>query len=63
MFERFAGVLTLRVGGQVITTTGEHPFFVSGQGWIPANELRIGDSLLCAEGTMLLIEDVSDTGN
>ena len=50
VFRRFARVLDLRVGGQTIRTTGEHPFYVAGLGWTPANELHSGMELLTATG-------------
>jgi len=61
VFERFAGVYDLRVGGRVISTTGEHPFFAVGRGWTPANELRVGDRLACADGTTVAVGEVFDT--
>lgn len=39
----------LEVGGETIETTDEHPFYVAGQGWTKARDLRAGD-LLIAEG-------------
>lgn len=36
----------LHVGGQVIRTTGEHPFFAYNKGWVNANQLALGDYLL-----------------
>lgn len=31
------------VTGEMVTTTEEHPFWVGGQGWTPATQLRTGD--------------------
>ncbi len=62
VFVRFAGVLTLRLDGRDIRTTHEHPFFVTGKGWTTANELRVGDRLLCADRTTVAVEAVIDTG-
>jgi len=62
VFVRFAGVLTLRVDRRDIRTTHEHPFFVTGKGWTTANELRVGDRLLCADRTTVAVEAVIDTG-
>ena len=62
VFERYAGVLHVHVGGQVIRTTHEHPFFVHGKGWTMARELRANDRLLCADGTTVSVEEVFDTG-
>ena len=35
---------------QVIETTDEHPFFVKGKGWTPANEIRPGDEVRTEDG-------------
>ena len=63
VFTRYAGVYDLRAGGRVIRTTGEHPFFVAGKGWSPAHELRAGDRVLCADGTTVAVEGVTETGD
>ncbi len=44
-FQRHGELIELHVGGQVIRVTKEHPFFVKGQGWTSAVELRPGDLL------------------
>ena len=41
-----APIMELRVGGQLIETTPEHPFFVEGKGWCRAFELELGDLLV-----------------
>ncbi len=46
VFELEGMVLELRVGGQLIETTTEHPFFVAGQGWVRAKDLQPGDPLV-----------------
>ena len=46
VFELEGLVLELRVGGQLIETTSEHPFFVAGQGWVRAKDLQPGDPLV-----------------
>jgi Pretoxin HINT domain len=62
VFTRFAGILHVHLGGQVIGTSGEHPFYVDGRGWVPAGELQPGESVLCADGSLVLVEEVYDTG-
>ncbi|MBY0457991.1 MAG: HINT domain-containing protein, partial [Gemmataceae bacterium] len=49
------------VGGQVIRTTPEHPFWAAGRGWTPAGALDVGDEVRTAGGWSR-IEDVLDTG-
>ena len=36
VFELTAPTMEVRIAGQTITTTGKHPFFVIGKGWVPA---------------------------
>ena len=63
MFVRLAAILHLHVGGQVIKTTAEHPFFVQ-RVWdfVQARELQIGDKLLGHDGRWTAVEDLLDTG-
>jgi hypothetical protein len=62
VFVRTGRILHLHAGGQVIRTTPEHPFWVEGQGWTRASELRLGDSLLSHDGQWVAVEEVYDTG-
>jgi Pretoxin HINT domain len=63
VFERFAPVLNLHVGGQVIATTAEHPFFAYNKGWVAANTLEVGDFILAENGDWKRVEDLFDTGD
>ena len=62
VFRRTAPILNLHVAGQVIRTTGEHPFFVYNKGWLKASALIPGDRLLCADGQWVPVEEMLDTG-
>jgi RHS repeat-associated protein len=62
VFVREGLVWHVHVGGQVIRTTAEHPFFVEVRGWTPANRLQVGDRLVTADGHAIVIEDLLDTG-
>jgi hypothetical protein len=62
VFSSVAPIFHLHVGGRVIRTTGEHPFYVANRGWIAANELAVGDLLLSYDGQILPVEDLLDTG-
>ena len=62
VFVRLGRVLHLHVGGEVLRTTGEHPFWVHGQGWVQAGRLGVGDLLVSHDGQIKLVEDVLDTG-
>ncbi|MCA5894062.1 DNA/RNA non-specific endonuclease, partial [Isoptericola sp. NEAU-Y5] len=44
----------LSIGGQVVTTTDEHPFMVTNMGWILAKDLQPGDLLVTPEGAVSL---------
>jgi hypothetical protein len=50
VFVNSGAVWHQHVGGEVIRTAAEHPFFAAGRGWVNCNELAIGDRLLCADG-------------
>jgi len=53
----------LRVAGQVLRTTGEHPFWVENrQSWLPAGELKVGDLLRTCCGSLVAVEEVEDSG-
>jgi RHS repeat-associated protein len=63
VFENVAPLIELAVGGQVIRTTSEHPFWVEGRGWTATRELMEGDrlrghhgSLVALTGTAMLTE-------
>ncbi|QVL31339.1 hypothetical protein KIH39_21200 [Telmatocola sphagniphila] len=61
-FSRLAVIFHLHVENQVIRTTGEHPFYAEGKGWVDAQELLIGDRVLGSKGEWLTIRDLLDTG-
>ncbi|GAC44436.1 polymorphic toxin-type HINT domain-containing protein [Paenibacillus popilliae] len=48
----------ITVKGIPITTTGEHPFWVHGQGWVEASHLKAGDLLQNAEGKSYPIDRI-----
>jgi hypothetical protein len=57
-FVRQAGIWNLRVGGQLLRTTGEHPFWVEsreGGRWLMAKELKEGDWLRTREGSLVVV--------
>jgi RHS repeat-associated protein len=62
VFVRVGQILHLHVGGQVIRTTAEHPFYAYNKGWKAAAELRVGDRLLSHDGQWLAVDDLLDTG-
>ncbi|QDV51345.1 polymorphic toxin-type HINT domain-containing protein [Gimesia fumaroli] len=62
VFELASRIMELGVGGQVIGTTEEHPFFVAGKGWVPAGELEAGDQLLGHDDQLTAVESVTKSG-
>lgn len=48
----------VQVRGATITTTAGHPFFVQGQGWIFAKDLKVGYQLKLLSGGTALVEAV-----
>jgi hypothetical protein len=61
-FVRLGPVLELNAGGRIIGTTAEHPLFVNGRGWTPAQELKVGDEIRLMEPGWVRVEGVEDTG-
>ena len=61
-FQRHAATVSMHIGGHVIRTTNEHPFFVKGRGWTRAGELRVGDLLATDLGSWKEVEKVAATG-
>lgn len=49
-------IVELGIGGEIIRTTEEHPFWVPGKGWTPAGELECGTALLDIHGKVHYIE-------
>ncbi|MCI9250178.1 MAG: hypothetical protein HFG99_13805 [Dorea sp.] len=47
----------LRIGGEKITATESHPFYVDGEGWVTAGELTEEDYVLDSEGCRLQVEE------
>jgi hypothetical protein len=62
VFRSKARIWHVHVGGQVIRTTGEHPFYVQSEGWTAAQNLRIGNLLSSHDGQWVAVEDLLDTG-
>lgn len=62
VFVNYAPIWHLHVGGQLIRTTAEHPFYVLKKGWRETQELEIGDLLLGGNGEVRTVEDILPTG-
>lgn len=53
-------LVTIDLGAEQITSTGGHPFFVTGEGWVRARELKAGQILHTPTGT-IKIDSVTET--
>ncbi|MCE9531395.1 MAG: HINT domain-containing protein, partial [Planctomycetes bacterium] len=59
---RLSAIFLLKVGGQEIRTTSEHPFWVKDKGWLKTTELNSGDLVRSHDGCWIEIEGWTDTG-
>ncbi|WP_442954372.1 polymorphic toxin-type HINT domain-containing protein [Paenibacillus sp. MMS18-CY102] len=48
----------ITVGGEIITTTEEHPFWIVNKGWIKSKDLVVGYVLTTSDGKELAIEKI-----
>ncbi len=60
-FERWSLVMELHIGGRVIGTTAEHPYFVRGKGWTATHDLQPGDEVRLMAPGWKTIENVIAT--
>lgn len=51
-------VIHLTIGGEVITATHDHPFYVQDVGFVSAGSLYVGDKLIGADGKIQPVEDL-----
>lgn len=56
VFRNLAQMMTLRVGDHTIETTPEHPFWVRGRGWTPAEAIEPGDELRSHDGQWIPLD-------
>ena len=62
VFHRDSPLYDIQVGGRLIRTTPEHPFYVEGKGWTPAKSLVAGDLLRSHDGRWLPVESARISG-
>jgi len=62
MFPTRKRIVLLHLSSNVIRTTADHPFYVLGNGWTEAADLRPGDPLLSHDGQRMPVEGVADSG-
>ena len=59
VFENEVKELThVTINGVTTTATPEHPFYVIGQGYIPARNLRAGDIVVTVNGDRVTVEAI-----
>ncbi len=51
-------LVDLYVDGELISTTGEHPFWVADKGWVEAKDLVVGDLLQTDEETFVDVDRI-----
>ncbi|WP_230980824.1 polymorphic toxin-type HINT domain-containing protein [Rossellomorea arthrocnemi] len=51
-------IYELTIDGEKIETTDEHPFWVDGEGWVKAKDLRTGDQLVTDNNLTLPITNI-----
>ena len=51
-------IVHVKVAGETITTTTEHPFYMPNKGWTAAIKLRAGDILVMSNGEYVVVEQV-----
>ncbi len=56
VFERSSPLYDIQVGGRLIRTTPEHPFYVQNKGWTAAISLVSGDLLRSHDGQWVAVE-------
>ena len=49
---------TIHIGEEIIEVTGEHPFWLYGQGWTLVKEFTVYDLLVSSEGSKLAITEI-----
>lgn len=62
VFVRVGRIFELTVGGRLIRTTAEHPFFARSKGWTRAVDLVPAEELLGHDGRWAVVGSARDTG-
>ncbi|MDM9580202.1 polymorphic toxin-type HINT domain-containing protein [Nostoc sp. GT001] len=51
-------LVDLYVDGEVISTTGEHPFWTPDKGWVEAKDLQVGSLLQTEDGRIIDVDRI-----
>ncbi|RKZ85667.1 MAG: hypothetical protein DRR19_16030 [Candidatus Parabeggiatoa sp. nov. 1] len=57
-FKRYQIISITLDSGESIEATAEHPFYIKGKGWNPANSLKVGQALQLHNGTTVVVKEV-----
>ncbi len=52
-------IFEISVGRDTFKVTGEHPFYVSGKGWIPSLEVEVGDQFVTSDDRELVVDSIA----
>lgn len=53
-----SALVDLYVDGEVISTTGEHPFWTPDKGWVEAKDLQVGSLLQTEDGKIIDVDSL-----
>ncbi len=56
--QEYTIVTLILENGETIEATAEHPFYINGQGWVHANQIKKGDHLFTLHKTELKVQNV-----
>ena len=62
VFENHKEIVNVHIGGHIIRSTSEHPFFVKDEGWTPAIRLKPGNLVATDLSSWVEVERVARTG-
>ncbi|WP_340015434.1 S8 family serine peptidase [Paenibacillus sp. FSL K6-1318] len=51
-------IFTLQIGKTSLRSTGDHPFWIKNRGWVPVDELAIGDQVELQDGSLERINSI-----
>lgn len=51
-------IYNLQIGKTNVRTTGNHPFWIKNRGWVPADELTVGDQVELQDGSLKPISSI-----
>ncbi|PQP83691.1 hypothetical protein C0Q44_03100 [Paenibacillus sp. PCH8] len=51
-------IFTLQIGKTSLRSTGDHPFWIKNRGWVPVDELAVGDHVELQDGSLEKISSI-----